>query len=73
MPVGWTYPTTAWQSGDDVRDDHTLALPLDLPRGDYVVAVGLYDAISGERLPISDAAGELVPDARVLLCTLRVR
>ena len=68
VPVQWTYPTTAWQPGDYVRDDHTISLPHDLPRGDYVISVGMYDAATGDRLPVTDAA-----DARVLLGMLRVR
>jgi hypothetical protein len=51
-PVYWFYPTTEWEPGDYVRDEHVLDLPPELPRGDYSVSVGLYDAETGERLTV---------------------
>jgi hypothetical protein len=46
------YPTTLWQPGEMILDDRRLTLPEDVPPGDYELRVGLYDPISGERLPI---------------------
>jgi 4-amino-4-deoxy-L-arabinose transferase-like glycosyltransferase len=51
-PVNGTYPTTLWQPGEFVSDTYTLALPPDLPQGDYVLEVGLYLAETGTRLPV---------------------
>jgi hypothetical protein len=36
--------------GEYVADPHALALPGNLPPGDYRIEVGLYDAESGARL-----------------------
>jgi len=51
-PLNGTYPTTLWQPGEFVRDVYTLALPSDLPPGDYALEVGLYLADTGARLPV---------------------
>jgi hypothetical protein len=51
------YPTTAWGANERVPDSHTLALPADLPPGAYTLVVGLYDPLSGARLPL-EAGGD---------------
>ena len=73
IPVYGFYPTPDWRPGDFVRDEHLLTLPEGLPRGDYALAVGLYHAVSGARLPVYDAAGTRLPLDRVLLHQLAVR
>ena len=50
--AGWL-PTTWWDPGKIVADEHTLVLPAALPAGDYRLEVGLYVAETGERLPLS--------------------
>ena len=42
-PVNGTFPTSAWQAGDLIRDPHQLYLPADMPAGDYRLIAGLYD------------------------------
>jgi hypothetical protein len=71
-PVWWTYPTTQWEQGQYIRDDHILELATDTPRGDYTLAVGMYDAETGVRLNVRDVQGP-VPDGRIELCVVRVR
>jgi hypothetical protein len=73
IPVNWTYPTTAWQPGDYIRDVHIVPLDPDLPRGDYPVTVGMYDEATGERQPLRDANGVPVPDNAAPLYVLRIR
>lgn len=46
-------PTGAWQAGQQVAVPLPLPLPPDLQAGVYEIVVGLYDASSGERLPVS--------------------
>ena len=48
-PQQGNYPTSLWDVGEQIRDDHTLALPT----GKYRIQVGLYRADSGERLAVS--------------------
>jgi hypothetical protein len=45
-------PATAWPVGRPVVDSQTLALPADLPRGEYRLVVGLYDWRDGTRLAL---------------------
>ncbi len=50
--AGWL-PTTWWDPGKIVADEHTLALPDALPAGNYHLEIGLYVPETGERLPLS--------------------
>jgi len=47
------YPTRIWDAGERVPDAHTL----NVPPGKYTILVGMYDPVSGERLPAFDAQG----------------
>jgi hypothetical protein len=73
IPVGWTVPTTSWQPGETIRDEHLLTIPPSAPRGDYALFVGLYDPATGDRPQVRDAAGNDVADRRILLQTIQVR
>ncbi len=55
-------PTREWRPGQIVPDRVRLALPLDLPPGDYRIAVGLYDAGDPalNRLPLGGGSGDRV-------------
>jgi hypothetical protein len=53
QPVQWLRPTSTWHPGEDINDRYGLLLPPDLPAGGYTIAVGLYDPVSGQRLPVS--------------------
>ena len=53
QPVLWLRPTSGWRPGEHIVDRYGLLLPDDLPPGEYVVAVGLYDPQAGEREPSS--------------------
>ncbi|MEK6573449.1 MAG: glycosyltransferase family 39 protein [Chloroflexota bacterium] len=41
-PGGGLVLTTTWQPGQTVADNHGVFIPLDLPSGEYSLAVGLY-------------------------------
>jgi hypothetical protein len=47
------YPTRIWNAGERVPDAHALSVA----PGKYTILVGMYDPISGERLPAFDAQG----------------
>jgi hypothetical protein len=55
-PAGWTRPTTGWLPGEVIIDERELALPVELPGGDYVLAAGLYEPDSGLRLLLPGGA-----------------
>ena len=65
-PVRGSYPTTEWRVGETIVDKYDIVIPPNAPAGQYEVEVGLYDATTGQRLPLSDETGQR-QDERVLL------
>lgn len=59
--------SNTWAPGQVILDEHWLDIPDEIPAGEYPLAVGLYTAASGDRLLIRDAAGQPVPDDRLML------
>jgi hypothetical protein len=47
------YHTRLWQPGETIRDEWKLTLPTAIPPGVYEFRIGLYDSVSGRRLPIT--------------------
>ena len=66
-------PTLSWAPGEVVADPHTVALPFDLPEGDYLLTASLYDWRTGERLPAVGMEGIRLPEDRLSVDTLTVR
>lgn len=54
-PGAGSLPTTLWQPGWRVLDEYQIALPADLPAGDYTLATGLYTS-DGAHLPADGTA-----------------
>lgn len=67
QPLDGDYPTSWWQPGVAVLDERVLPLPANLPAGEYRLALGLYGAPAGPRLPVRDASNAPLPDDRVLI------
>jgi hypothetical protein len=66
MPRRWAYPTTLWWPGEVVED--SFSIPLDtVPGGNYGIAIGVYEPATGERLPLINSQGQLIPDGRLVL------
>jgi hypothetical protein len=60
VPCGNSYPTDAWRPGERIAETYRLALPADLPPGDYTLHAGWYvyaNGTAGPRLPAFDDAG----------------
>jgi hypothetical protein len=51
QPVNGSYPTTIWGVGERIADLHTLDTTA-VPSGLYRLAVGLYQAETGQRVPV---------------------
>jgi hypothetical protein len=51
-PRDWTYPTTWWEADEIVADPISLVLPDANLEGIYLL-VGMYDEVTGERLPLT--------------------
>ncbi len=69
-PLGGSTPThlwiPKWLPGQKLLDPYRLTIPADTPPGTYLIEVGLYEMVSGRRLHLSDAAGNLVGDRLIL-------
>jgi hypothetical protein len=67
-PDGGKRPTSAWFPGDVIADRYTLALPGNLPPGDYPIEVGMYNPSNGKRLHAS--RGGKADGDRIIVTTL---
>ena len=65
-PLAGNFPTSFWQTGDQVLDDHVLALPGTLSLNDVQVTVGLYPPEDGGRLLAVQGVTRLPNDERVV-------
>lgn len=69
-PSGGSTPThlwfPKWLPGQQYLDPYRLSIPADLPPGEYLIEVGLYEMVSLRRLHMSDAQGNLVGDRYIL-------
>ncbi len=61
------FPTSFWQPGYTLIDARRLALPADLPPGDYELWIGWYDLETLARLPLADGTGDALRLATVSL------
>jgi len=55
-PAGESRPTTTWQPGETVLDNHGLLIPPGTPPGSYRCIIGMYDAETLERLKLPDGS-----------------
>jgi hypothetical protein len=65
-------PTLGWRSGEFIIDRHILPLE-GAPQGNHSLFVGMYDPITGERLPTFDATGAPLPAGEVRLGQVTVQ
>ncbi|GIV80929.1 MAG: hypothetical protein KatS3mg051_0283 [Anaerolineae bacterium] len=67
LPVNGFAPMSTWKPGALIRDNHGVALPADLPTGDYELWLAVYWwQTPGDRLPVTDSAGVSLGDHAVL-------
>jgi hypothetical protein len=69
-PLGGSTPThlwiPKWLPGQKMLDPYRMKITADIPPGEYRIEVGLYEMVSGRRLHLSDAAGNLTGDRLIL-------
>ena len=53
QPLAGEAPTSTWLQGEFLSDAYHLHLPADLSPGEYRIIAGMYEAMSGQRLPVS--------------------
>ena len=56
------YPTSYWDPGDTVVDEHSVSAKPDAPWEEYRLLVGIYLLSTMERLPLLDETGEVISD-----------
>jgi hypothetical protein len=71
QPRDGHYPTSVWDPGEVVDDQHLLPLPDDLADGTYRLEIGLYSTESDERLPTLDDEGNRTGDSAPLATLTR--
>ena len=69
-PGGGVRFTTTWQVGERIHDNHGVLVQPGTPPGSYRVAVGMYDASTGQRLPVK--LGEQTAGDKLFLNAIRV-
>jgi hypothetical protein len=57
IPQAGQAPTTGWQKGQFAGDYYLLIIPDSLSAGEAHIEVGLYDAATGQHLPVLDQNG----------------
>ncbi len=73
VPAGGTRPTTGWVAGEVIADSYEMTVEAEAPPGPYRLEIGMYEALSGERLPIT-LEGQRLPEDRLLLePTIRIK
>lgn len=71
LPQVGNNPTWAWAPGEVIEDAVILPIQRDAPPGAYILYVGFYDPLAnGQRLPVTDAQGNRLPDGLAPLTTL---
>ncbi len=68
-PQAGRYPTTAWAKTDAVIDRYLLSLRQGAPPGDYRLLAGMYNPVTGQRLPVT-IKNQPQPDNAIELTTL---
>jgi hypothetical protein len=71
-PAGGIYPTWAWIPGEVVEDEHLVPLEVDVPPGNYHLAIGLYEVDTLRRLGVTNSEGVPLGDQILLPATVEV-
>jgi uncharacterized protein YjeT (DUF2065 family) len=71
-PQGGVYTTDHWVAGEVLDETYTLTVPEGTPPGTYTLYVGVYDPITGMRLPATASNGQCYPNDTVPLLTLEI-
>lgn len=61
-PLDRAYPTSVWKVDEVIRDSFEIAIPPDMPKGDYRLLVGMYLHATGARLPVTETEPPSGPD-----------
>jgi Dolichyl-phosphate-mannose-protein mannosyltransferase len=70
-PRNGAYPTSFWDPGEIIPDEHVVPLN-GVPPGSYQLQVGLYLLTTGRRLPVVATTGEQVVDDSLVLTPIEI-
>jgi hypothetical protein len=71
IPMGGRHPTTQWQEGEVIVDEHDIIVEGEIPEGTYHLEVGMYDLDTRERLPVFEEGMRLEGDKILLDSEIR--
>lgn len=66
QPMNGDAPTDSWQTNEYISDPYTFTIAPDALRGAASLEIGLYDPVTGQRLPVTDEMGNGVGDHLVI-------
>lgn len=72
IPAEGARPTTGWIENEVIADRYEILVKPEAPEGEYVLEIGMYDEVTGDRLLAFDEQGDRMPDDRILLHKVRV-
>jgi hypothetical protein len=72
-PGGGSAPTTGWVSGEVLADEYRIEVDPDAQPGAYAIEIGMYDAATGQRLPVLGPEGHSLGDRLLLDTRVQVR
>lgn len=72
QPVNNTRPTTTWLKGEFITDEYLIPINLQAPPGRYVIYVGMYDPVTGQRVPAYDQSGNRYPNDAIPIAVINV-
>lgn len=62
-PGSGHWPADWWRPGLLLHDRRTISLPWPYDPTHHTIVIGVYDVVTGERLPVTDASGQIVGDS----------
>jgi hypothetical protein len=66
VPGRGALPTTGWVKGEVIVDEYEVVMNEGAPGGKYRLKIGMYDPLTGERLPIVGEGGKVEGDGVLL-------
>ena len=67
LPGNGTAPTPGWLPGEIIADQYEASILSNAPQGRYIIEIGMYQAETGERLPVLDKGGQVIDDKILLI------
>jgi len=66
LPGNGALPTTGWLPGEIIVDQYEVPIQPDVPPGQHVIEIGMYQAETGQRLSVINQEGRRVDDGVLL-------